>query len=87
MATAGRVILFVFQIQQVIIDMLFSDFHRTRLIMHDKPGDSIQVGPFGVIGKILQIHCPDHLLTQLCHRIPPLFGVNKLGGILHDQSN
>ena len=46
--------------------------------LSDNP-DAIRsaVGTPGVVGKVLQIHFPDHLLTQWCHELPPWFGLNK----------
>ena len=71
-AAVGGITLAVFKKQQIIINHLLADLVRGLSIVPGKSGDGGKVGALGVFGKILEFHCPDHLLTKLCHVSAPI---------------
>lgn len=61
--TAGRVALLIFQIQQIVFDLVFGETLRRLVIVLGKTFDGREITPLGLPGKIPQFHCLDHLLS------------------------
>jgi hypothetical protein len=66
--------LFVFQLQQVVLDHFSGDGSWGLTVVIGQIGDRAQMSAAGVRGKVLSIHLLDRLLTQSCHGRPPWFG-------------
>lgn len=61
--TAGGVALLIFQIQQIVFDLVFGETLRRLVIVLGKTFDGREITPLGLPGKIPQFHCLDHLLS------------------------
>ncbi len=61
--TAGRVALLIFQIQQIVFDLVFGETVRRLVIVLGKTFDGREITTLGLPGKIPQFHCLDHLLS------------------------
>jgi len=61
--TAGRVALLIFQIQQIVFDLVFAETVRRLVIVLGKTFDGREITTLGLPGKIPQFHCLDHLLS------------------------
>ena len=61
--TASRVALLIFQIQQIVFDLVFGETVRRVAIVLGKTFDGREITTLGLPGKIPQFHGPDHLLS------------------------
>jgi hypothetical protein len=61
--TAGGVALLIFQIQQIVFDLVFGETLRRLMIVLGKTFDGLEITTLGLPGKIPQFHCLDYLLS------------------------